>query len=83
MLKSSETRNDDAIWIINPQIVSVCSEVWSADPPISFYYQILRIRGPVICTTHYLLCEYVCVLPNYNINQSATTTIPRVTSKHC
>ena len=27
-----------------------CSEFGSADPPISFYYQILRIGGPVLIT---------------------------------
>ena len=46
MLKSQNTRNYDAIQIINPSIQKDCFPVLSADPTILFYYQILRIGGP-------------------------------------
>ena len=41
MRKYLENMNDNTI-----QDLKDCSEVRSADPPIPFYYQIPRIRGP-------------------------------------
>ena len=55
MLKSSE---HEKLWhysYYESQIFKDCSEVRSADPPILFYYKILRIGGPRVMPLKVLL----------------------------